>query len=123
MDAAFKEELIAWGVDWEDIHNRFMGNEDLIAKFMIRFLGDPSMDSLSKYLGEENVSEAFKAVHALKGVSANLGLKGFYSEVYDLTEILRAGSMEGYEPYYDHIKLKYDDLIGILRKYQSSCAS
>ena len=120
MDAAFKEELIEWGVDWEDVHNRFMGNEDLIAKFMIRFLGDPSMDSLSKYLGEDNVSEAFKAVHALKGVSANLGLKGFYSQVYDLTEILRAGSMKGYEPYYDHIKLKYDDLIGILNKYQNS---
>ena len=80
------------------------------------------MTSLSKYLGEENVSEAFKAVHALKGVSANLGLKGFYSQVYDLTEILRAGTMDGYEPYYDHIKLKYDDLISILRKYQSSAS-
>ena len=66
MDAAFKEELIEWGVDWEDVHNRFMGNEDLIAKFMLRFLGDPSMTSLSKYLGEENVSEAFKAVNHVK---------------------------------------------------------
>jgi hypothetical protein len=119
MDASFKQELIDWGVDWEDVRNRFMGNEDLIAKFMLKFLNDPSMESLSKYLDEENVSEAFKAVHALKGVSANLGLKGFYSQVFDLTEILRAGTMEGYEPYYEHIKKKYDDLIGILNKYQS----
>ena len=119
MDAGFKSELIEWGVDWDEILDRFMGNEDLIAKFMFKFLKDQSMSDLTKYLAEGNVSEAFKAVHTLKGVGANLGLKGFLTPVCELTEILRAGSMEGYEPLYGQIKPKYDSLIAILEKYQS----
>ncbi len=117
MDANFKAELIEWGVDWDEILDRFMGNENLIAKFMFKFLNDQSMNDLTKYLAEGNVSEAFKAVHTLKGVGANLGLKGFLTPVCDLTEILRAGSMDGYKDKYDQIKPKYDQLIAILTKY------
>lgn len=120
MDAGFKSELIAWGVDWDDVLGRFMGNEDLIAKFMVKFLSDKNMGELTKYLEEGNVTEAFKAVHALKGVSANLGLKGMLGAVCELTEILRAGSMEGYEEQYDKIKPKYDELVTILNKFKDT---
>lgn len=119
MDAEFKAELIEWGVDWDEILDRFMGNEDLIAKFMFKFLNDQSMNDLTKYLNEGNVTEAFKAVHTLKGVGANLGLKGFLTPVKELTEILRAGSMEGYEEKYEEIKPKYEALIAILNKYNT----
>ncbi len=119
MDAGFKSELIAWGVDWNEILDRFMGNEDLIARFMFKFLNDQSMNDLTKYLAEGNVSEAFKAVHTLKGVGANLGLKGFLTPVCELTEILRAGTMDGYEEKYNQIKPKYEELIAILKKYQT----
>ncbi|MBR4670510.1 MAG: Hpt domain-containing protein [Butyrivibrio sp.] len=120
MDSGFKSELIAWGVDWDDVLGRFMGNEDLIAKFMIKFLSDKNMGELTKYLEEGNVTEAFKAVHALKGVSANLGLKGMLGNVCELTEILRAGSMDGYEEYYNAIKPKYDELVTILNKFKDT---
>ena len=52
MDAGFKTELIDWGVDWNEILDRFMGNEDLIARFMFKFLNDQSMNDLTKYLSE-----------------------------------------------------------------------
>ena len=118
MDAGLKTELIEWGADWNELLDRFMGNEDLIAKFMFKFLNDPNMNDLTKYLAEGNVAEAFKAVHTLKGVGSNLALKGFLTPVCELTEILRAGSMEGYKEKYDIIKPKYDELIAILQKYQ-----
>ena len=118
MDAGFKAELIEWGVDWDEILDRFMGNEDLIAKFMFKFLNDQSMSELTQNLQEGNVQGAFKAVHTLKGVGANLGLKGFLTPVCELTEILRSGSMEGYEEKYNEIKPKYEELIAILTKYQ-----
>ncbi|MBR4831822.1 MAG: Hpt domain-containing protein [Butyrivibrio sp.] len=120
MNADFKSELIAWGVDWDDILGRFMGNEELIAKFMFKFLNDKNMGELTKYLGEGNVTEAFKAVHALKGVTANLGLKSLLTPVCELTEILRAGSMEGYEEQYNIIKPKYDELVAILEKFKDT---
>ena len=111
MDAGFKSELIAWGVDWDDVLGRFI---------MFKFLNDKNMGELTKYLEEGNVTEAFKAVHALKGVSANLGLKGMLGAVCELTEILRAGSMEGYEEQYDKIKPKYDELVTILNKFKDT---
>ena len=119
MDAGFKTELIEWGADWDELLDRFMGNEDLIAKFMFKFLNDKSMEDLTRFLAEGNVSEAFKAVHTLKGVGSNLALKGFLTPVCDLTEILRAGSMEGSKDKYDMIKPKYDELIAILQKYNA----
>ena len=119
MDAGFKAELIEWGVDWDEILDRFMGNEDLIAKFMFKFLNDQSMSELTQNLQDGNVQGAFKAVHTLKGVGANLALKSFLTPVCEHTEILRAGSMEGYEEKYNEIKPKYEELIAILTKYQS----
>ena len=119
MDAGLKAELIEWGVDWEELRDRFMGNEDLIAKFMFKFLNDQSMNDLTKYLDEGNAAEAFKAVHTLKGVGANLGLKGFLTPVCELTEILRIGSFDGTREKYNEIKPKYDELIEILKKYSS----
>ena len=107
------------GADWDELLDRFMGNEDLIAKFMFKFLNDQSMNDLTKFLGEGNVTEAFKAVHTLKGVGSNLALKGFITPVCELTEILRAGSMDGAQEKYNEIKPKYDALIAILQNYQS----
>ena len=119
MNQDFKAELIEWGVDWDELLDRFMGNEDLIAKFMLKFLNDQSMSDLTKYMGEGNISEAFKAVHTLKGVSSNLALKGFLTPVLELTEIYRAGSSVGAIEKYNQIKPKYDDLIVILNKYNA----
>ena len=45
-------------------------------------------------------------------------MKAIHDDVWSLTEILRAGSLDGAQEKYDRIKVKYDDLIRILRKYQ-----
>ena len=64
MDAGFKSELIAWGVDWDEILDRFMGNEDLIAKFMFKFLNDQSM---SNYGFEYQVFDLEESIKRTEG--------------------------------------------------------
>ena len=118
MNEALKQELITWGIDWPDVSARFLGNEDLVIKFMMKFLNDKSMDELTEYLAAGDAENAFKAIHTLKGVSGNLSMKAIHDDVWSLTEILRAGSLDGAQEKYDRIKVKYDDLIRILRKYQ-----
>ena len=117
MNAQMKQELIDWGVNWPDVQERFMGNEDLVEKFMLKFLNDSSFEALTKGLEAKNAEDAFKGCHTLKGVTGNLGLDEMRPDVLELTEILRAGSLEGSEELYQKIKASYDALIGILKKY------
>lgn len=117
MDANMKNELIEWGVDWDDLSARFMNNDDLIAKFMFKFLKDQSFIELTAAMEAGSVEDVFKAVHTLKGVSGNLGFKAMLDPVVNLTEITRAGSMEGASEQYALIKEKYEPLMAILNKY------
>ena len=117
MNAQMKQELIDWGVSWSDVLERFMGNEDLVCKFMLKFLNDPSFDALTEGLQSKDAEAAFKGCHTLKGVTGNLALDGMRPDVLELTEILRAGSLEGTDELYQKIKVSYDELIAILKKY------
>ena len=117
MNEQMKQDLIEWGVNWDDVKERFMGNEDLVQKFMLKFLNDKSFDELTAGLQNKNAEEAFKGCHSLKGVSGNLALDGMRPDVLELTEILRAGSLEGSEELYARIKTSYNSLIDILKKY------
>ena len=40
MNAELKQELIDWGVNFEEVKERLVGNEDLVEKFMFKFLDD-----------------------------------------------------------------------------------
>ncbi len=117
MNVELKQELIDWGVNWDDVKERFMGNEDLVEKFMLKFLNDASFDALTKGLEVKDPEAAFKGCHALKGVTGNLSMDGMRPDVLELTEILRAGSLEGADELYAKIKASYDELIAILKKY------
>ncbi|WP_051638671.1 Hpt domain-containing protein [Butyrivibrio sp. NC2002] len=117
MDERMKQELIEWGVTWDELSDRFLGNEALMTRFMFKFLTDTSFADLSKYLNDKNAEEAFKACHTLKGVTSNLSLDAMKKEVMELTEILRAGSLEGSEELFKTIEVKYNSLMTILKKY------
>ena len=120
MNEQMKQELIAWGVNWADVTDRFMGNEDLVERFMFKFLKDKSFGSLALGMQKKDVKEAFAGCHSLKGVTGNLALDGMRDDVLKLTEILRAGSMDGAEELYKNIKKSYEELIGIIKKYDKN---
>lgn len=89
MDDNFKQKLRDAGVDLDGALHRFMGNEALYLKFLIKFKDDRNYSSLVTNLEQENFEEAFKSSHTLKGVSANLGLNSLSEITSALTELLR----------------------------------
>ena len=117
MNEQMKQELIGWGVDWKDVSDRFMGNEDLIETFMIKFLKDKSFSDLTYGMQKKDAKEAFVGCHSLKGVTGNLALNGMRDDVLELTEILRKGSLDGADELYQKVKVSYENLTGILKKY------
>ena len=88
------------GLDFDAVLSRLV-NEKLVQKF--------ALDS-------KDVETAFRAAHTLKGVCLNLGFDNLYPSSKDLTELLRAGSMDGYEDLFAEVEKEYNRTCEALRK-------
>ena len=82
------------------------------------FLNDDSYLKLEQALKEGNVKEAFRAAHTLKGVCQNLGFTNLYQPTYDLTEVLRTGTLEGTKELFDSVACQYKITINAIRALQ-----
>ena len=89
MDEQRRAQLIAAGVDVEEVLLRFMGNESLMMKFLLRFPEDPSFPQLKEAMEQGDTARAFTAAHTLKGVAGNLSMNALYQQVSALVEDLR----------------------------------
>lgn len=98
-------------VDYNDALVRFAGNEAMFLKFFKKFPSDPSFPDLKKYLSEDNVDEAFRSAHTLKGVTSNLAMKELSYVSSELTELLRAKKLDEGKEYFPVVEETYNDMI------------
>lgn len=98
----FTDTLTAYGVNLEEIMDRFVDDIDLYKDCLIQFSQDPSFYALKKAINEKNYTEAFDQAHTMKGVSANLGLVKLYDAICEIVEPLR-----------------HQDYANLLSKYQA----
>ncbi len=78
----------SFGGDYEDVRKR-LPKEELIQRFVIKFLEDDSYARLCDALEAHDYGEAFQAAHSLKGVSRNLSFRRLSGSSDALTEQLR----------------------------------
>lgn len=83
-----KECYEMFGGDYEDVLQR-IPRDELVKKFVLKFLDDKSYEKLKVGLQQENMEEAFRAAHSLKGVSQNLSFQKLGQSAGELTEQLR----------------------------------
>lgn len=74
--------------NYEEAKGRLM-NDKLINRFILKFPSDPSMAALREMIETGDNPAAFRAVHTLKGVAANLAFSELYADAYNLTEQMR----------------------------------
>ena len=117
MDKVRRTQLEAAGVDVDEALGRFMDNEALMMKFLLRFPGDSNFPLLRRAMAAGDIQGAFEAAHTLKGVTGNLSLKGFYRLISALVEDLRgedydtaSGKMAELEERYAHITAALEEL-------------
>ena len=103
--------------DYEGVLGR-MGSEGLVKRFALKFPDDPSYLNLEKAIQEQNVEEAFRAAHTLKGVCLNLGFDRLYKVSAELTENLRGRELNGYEALYGKVQDEYKNTIAAIRKLE-----
>ena len=105
------------GADYEDVFHR-LPRESMIRKFALMFLNDDSYPKLEQSLKEGNAQEAFRAAHTLKGVCQNLGFTNLYQPAYELTEVLRAGTLEGSRELFARVTEQYKITTDAIRAVQ-----
>ena len=112
-----KECYEQMGADYEGVLGR-LRSEVLIKKFAKKFLDDGSFRSLKDNLVQKNGEEAFRAAHTLKGVCQNLGFTNLYQPAYELTEVLRAGTLEGSGEWFARVTEQYKITTDAIRGVQ-----
>ena len=113
-----RKELKDQGIDYDTALERFMGREELYKRFLVKFLADENFNQLEENIGDENVEEAFKCAHTLKGLCGNLGFDNLLEEDAQIVEILRSGSIEGVKELFEVLSEKYHTLCDTIRKYE-----
>jgi len=104
------------GNNFDDVILR-VPSEELLFKLLKMFLDDKSKSDLDKAVKENNSSDAFRAVHTLKGVTLSLGLSNLSEPCKALTEDLRAGSFgKGWEENYKNVCTEYAKIIDAIRE-------
>ena len=105
------DTLRAFGADVDSGLARCMNNEAFYIRMVKLALSDPSgIEKLGAALAAKDVRSAFEAAHSLKGVYANLSLTPVFEPVSALTEIARAGSLDGTDELFGKFKEKYAEL-------------
>ncbi|MCF0107483.1 MAG: Hpt domain-containing protein [Bacilli bacterium] len=99
---------------YEDMLNRFASPER-ITKYVKMFSADDSFSQLESALSEKNYELAFRMVHTLKGVSANLGFMKLFDKSVVLTELLRAKQYDAdlLTPF-NNIKTEYKKIVELI---------
>lgn len=110
-----REQLAEYGINYDAGLKRFMGKDAMFERFLLKFLTDPSYESLKAAVESENCEEAFAQAHTLKGVAANLAMDDLYKPVYDATEAFRGGDFEAGKALFPQITEKYELVISFLK--------
>ena len=74
-----------------DSAKRILPMDQLIGKFVVKFLDDKSFEKLESAAAADDGEGIFEGAHAMKGVCANLGLDSLSQAASELAEEFRPG--------------------------------
>ena len=103
--------------DDEDTIRR-IPNKKLIQKILLKFPKDESYRDLCSAMEEKRMRDAFTAVHTMKGICLNLGLRELSRAAVNLTEALRNDPTEKVPELFTELKSVYGDTMSVIEKYR-----
>ena len=116
MDENKKQLLEEAGIDVADALTRFMDNEALMLKFLLRFPEDKNFPLLKQAMDSGDAAQAFEAAHTLKGVAGNLAMTELFQQVSLLTEDLREQDLSAARARMPALEACYARIIAVLRE-------
>lgn len=102
--------LVEAGVDVESAIERCLGNEELYAKLLTKFLDEPNYRKLLDAVSENNKADALAASHTLKGVCGNLSQTVLYELFSKQVSLIRGGEWEKAVAMMPEITKSYEEM-------------
>ena len=107
----FIKAMEALGVNVTITLERFAQNESLWKRFVLKFIDDPTYESLSKAVGAESYMDIERDAHTLKGTSANLGFQRLSDICAQLVDCVRRKEYHEISEIWGLMKKEYEELI------------
>lgn len=111
-----KAALIKGGISYDEALLRFVGNEKLYEKYLVKFLDDKHMEDAVKAYKEGKSEELLELVHALKGEAGTLGLMELFAACSAVVADLRNQRLTELEEKMHRIDTAYEKCVGIIRE-------
>lgn len=105
------------GVDVKGAIERFVGNEDLFARMLKKFLDEPSYNKLVAAIADNDRKEALAASHTLKGLCGNLSLTRLFELFSEQVALIRADEWDKAVGMMPDISKSYDEMTGAIRSW------
>ncbi len=102
--------------DYNAVMERMLNKEELIHRFLKKFLTDPTFSRLEETMATNDAKLIFSEAHALKGVVSNLGLKPLCDTVILLVETTRSGETDGTDEMFELLRLTYIETVALIEK-------
>lgn len=104
--------------NYDDVIGR-LKSERLVQKFVLKFVDDGSYKLLIDSINGGNVQEAFRAAHTIKGMCGNLSFDALAASSSELTELLRAGDLEGGKKFLPKVTEDYNRTVKAISEYKA----
>ncbi len=106
-----REVYESLGYDLYDVKSRLTDNEDFIARILRKFSEDGNLSRFEKALSSEDYTDAYEAVHAIKGMVSNMGFSRHYELSLKITQKLKASDYEGLDDLCAELKEENDRVL------------
>ena len=105
------------GVDVKGAIERFVGNEDLFARMLKKFLDEPCYGKLVAAIEDNDPKEALAASHTLKGLCGNLSLTHLFELFSEQVTLFRADEWDKAVGMMPEIGRSYDEMTGAIKNW------
>lgn len=115
MEPERKQKLTGAGINVDKALERFMGNENMLNKYLGRFLEEKSYAALAAAIASGDKEQAAMAAHTLKSVCGTLGFEKMQQMVVDQEAAMRAGNWEDAVARQPAIAAEYERICEVIR--------
>lgn len=114
-----KDCYMKFGGDFDGVMGR-LRREQLVEKFLYKFLDDKSFDLFKAAMEAQDYDEALRAVHTLKGICQNLSFTGLYESSSRITNALKEKDYRKAMDTAPQLSKDYYQIIHAVEEYKSS---
>ena len=114
-----KDCYIKFGGDFDEVLGR-LRREQIVQKFMYKFLDDKSFHLFEASVENKDYEEALRAVHTLKGICQNLSFTRLFESSSLVTNALKENDWNKAVDMMPQLSNDYYEIVDIIRAYKNS---